>query len=87
MKKFIAELHLHTSCSDGWIKPEKIPALAKKKKLDIVAVTDHNTIEGGIRAKMACQNNDPLIIPGIEVSVPGAHILGYFIKHNILLIL
>lgn len=83
MKKYVAELHAHSTCSDGWLQPERIPGFAKSKGLDIVAVTDHNIVEGGFRAKKACRNGDPYVIPGIEVSVPGAHILGYFVTQNI----
>jgi len=83
LKKYIAELHSHSTCSDGFLSPEKIPSFAKKKGLDIIAVTDHNTIEGGIRAMNAYNKDDVYVIPGIEVSVSNAHILGYFVTQNI----
>jgi len=82
LKHYIAELHVHSSCSDGWLEPEMIPGIAKKKGLDIVAVTDHNSIEGGIRAEKA-RHNGCYVIPGIEVSLPRAHILGYFLRRDI----
>ncbi len=84
MKHYLAELHIHTTCSDGWMKPEHIPRLAKKKGLDIVAVTDHNNIEGGIRTKSARLRDDPYVIPGIEVSTKDdCHIVGLYVNKDI----
>ena len=84
MKRYLADLHIHTTCSDGWVKPEKISSLAKKKGLDIVAVADHNSIEGGIRAKQASGKDHAFVIPGIEVSVRGGdHVLGFFVEQMI----
>jgi predicted metal-dependent phosphoesterase TrpH len=83
MKRYLADLHVHTTCSDGWVKPEKIPGYAQKKGLDIVAVTDHDSIEGGIRAKKASEKGGAFVIPGIEVSLQNAHVLGFFIENKI----
>ena len=83
MKRYVAELHAHSTCSDGWLRPEEIPGLAKKKGLDIVAVTDHASIEGGIRAKEAMKESDAFVIPGMEITLPGGHILAYFLRDEI----
>ena len=47
----IYDLHVHSKYSrDSILSPEKIISVAKRKKLDGVAVTDHNTIRGGLAA-------------------------------------
>jgi len=74
---------VHTTCSDGWVPPEKIPGLAARKGLDIVAVTDHDNVKGGLLAEKARQDGEPFVIPGIEVTLPGAHVLGYFVRKRI----
>lgn len=78
-----SDLHMHTNFSDGKLSPEDLVAAAKEAKLNYIAITDHDTVEGiahlyehgyypakGIR-----------IIPGIEFSAHHPkheiHILGY----------
>jgi hypothetical protein len=68
------DLHVHTWYSyDSLINLKELVFYAKKRGLDGVAITDHDTIEGVI--KMTKQT-DFLIIPGIEVSSSKGHILG-----------
>lgn len=40
-----ADLHVHTTASDGLAEPDELPALAAAAGLDVVAVTDHNTLD------------------------------------------
>lgn len=81
-----ADLHIHTTKSDGTYKPKEVVYLAKKAGLSIIAITDHDTLEGIDEAIHASKIFDVEIIPGIELnSYDGkqdVHILGYFINHN-----
>ena len=84
----IFDLHIHTNYSDGLFTPEEIVDLAIKKKLNGIAITDHDTIDG-IESAMAYNNNliDSIyIIPGIEFGCiyknEEVHILGYFIDYK-----
>lgn len=61
------DLHTHSHCSDGKLSPEELVALAKANQVDVLALTDHDTIIG-IPAAQAAAGNDLTIIPGIEVS-------------------
>ena len=70
------DLHVHTCYSeDSLITLEELIKQLRRKGLDGAAITDHDTIEG---AKKILKSNidDLLIIPGIEVSTKGGHILG-----------
>ncbi|MGB9671899.1 MAG: PHP domain-containing protein [Candidatus Bathyarchaeales archaeon] len=68
------DLHVHTQYSyDGLITPEELIHYAKKRGLDGVAITDHDTIEGA--SKIAKATN-LIIIPGIEVSSLNGHVIG-----------
>ena len=43
-----ADLHMHTSASDGWPSAKELVDHAKHLSLDVIAVTDHDTIEGSL---------------------------------------
>lgn len=77
-----ADLHVHTTASDGEYSPEKIASLSFEKGLSAVAITDHDTIKGVPAALNAVKGLDIKVIPGIEISAvydPGTlHMLGYF---------
>jgi len=68
------DLHVHTQHSyDGLITPEELIHYAKKRGLDGVAITDHDTIEGALKIM---RRTNFLIIPGIEVSSLNGHVVG-----------
>jgi len=82
-----ADLHLHTTASDGRLEPKDIVSLAVKVGLDVIAITDHDTIDG-ITPALAAAKDFPslMVIPGVEINtdVPNGevHILGYFIDYT-----
>ena len=50
MKKY--DLHIHTNYSScSRINPKKLLKIAKKRGLDGIAITNHNTIQGGLEVK------------------------------------
>lgn len=86
----IADLHIHTTSSDGRWTIREILHRAGAKNMSAVAITDHDTIDG-IEELLALQTPYPVeIIPGIEFNTDTdeleIHILGYYIdiKHNVL---
>jgi predicted metal-dependent phosphoesterase TrpH len=67
------DLHVHTCYSpDSSITLKEVIKYSKKKGLDGVAITDHNTIKGALRLK----TRDIILVPGIEVSTLNGHLLG-----------
>jgi predicted metal-dependent phosphoesterase TrpH len=77
------DLHVHTTASDGAWTPEEVVRGALSGALDVIAVSDHDTTIGSIRAT-ACSQGTPLrVIPAIELSTSRQgrelHILAYFI--------
>lgn len=79
----LADLHLHSTASDGTQPPEVVVRLAAEAGLSTVALTDHDTI-GGVAAAMAEGSRLGVrVISGCEFSVKVAwgemHLLGYFI--------
>ncbi len=77
------DLHVHTTASDGLSSPAEVVHLAAEVGLDVLAITDHDTVAGISAAMAAAAKTSLRLIPGIEVSSTheGAeyHILGYFV--------
>ena len=74
------DLHVHTCYSrDSSITLKQVVSFAKKRGLDGVAITDHNTIKGALKLK----TRDIIIVPGIEVSTLNGHLLGLNITTHI----
>ncbi|MFB0563032.1 MAG: PHP-associated domain-containing protein [Candidatus Lokiarchaeia archaeon] len=85
------DLHIHTTCSQNRIwgpdaisTPKQVVKTAIKKGLDGIAVTDHDTVKGGLEAlKIARRiDKDFLVIPGIEVKCKDGDILGLGLTSN-----
>ncbi len=84
-----ADLHNHTTVSDGYNSPEDLVELAAEHTdIRVLAITDHDNIEGGQRAYEHWQaNRDRLaqieVIKGVEVSSLDGHIVALFIEEHI----
>ncbi|EKU60744.1 PHP domain protein [Acinetobacter sp. WC-323] len=65
---FGVDLHTHTLISDGTFSPEQLVQAAVDLKIQILAVTDHDTMDGLERAQNYAQDHDIQIISGVEVS-------------------
>ena len=77
------DLHIHSKySSDGVLDPEKIVKIAIKRGLNGVAITDHNTIIGGLKAKNY-ETEDFKVIVGSEISTERGEIIGLFLKEEI----
>ena len=80
------DLHTHSTHSDGSYTPGELVRYASKRKISIIALTDHDTVSGIDEAIQVGRETGVEIIPGIEVSVthePGTmHILGYFLNYQ-----
>lgn len=80
----IADLHSHSTISDGRLTPAQLVDLAASRGVRILSLTDHDIIDGLPEAfEAAARHPGFTLIPGIEMStdVPGneVHILGHFI--------
>ena len=77
------DLHIHSACSgDGHGSPEEIIRILKKKGLNGMSITDHNNIEGSLKA-LKIAPKDFIVIPGIEISTAVGHIIALNIKEDI----
>ncbi|HEX3014422.1 MAG TPA: PHP domain-containing protein [Methanobacterium sp.] len=77
------DLHSHSKySSDGILDPQKIIKVAIKKGLNGIAVTDHNTIKGGLEAK-EYETDDFKVIIGSEVMTTKGEVIGLFLSEEI----
>jgi hypothetical protein len=78
-----ADLHVHTSASDGDFSPEEVIRQAKEIGLAAVGIADHDTVGGVEEALEAGKKYGVEAIPAVELSSEfeqsEVHILGYFI--------
>ena len=64
----MADLHLHTSFSDGTYSPEQLTSEARRFGLSAIALTDHDTVEGCARMAAACESSGIEFIPAAELT-------------------
>jgi len=79
-----ADLHTHTTSSDGTTTPEEIVKLARDCGLSALAICDHDTIDGILPAQNAAGQSGLEVIPSLELSAENdnleVHILGFLIE-------
>ncbi|MCS7048987.1 MAG: PHP domain-containing protein [Verrucomicrobiae bacterium] len=77
-----ADLHLHTCYSDGLYTPVELVSAACRLGLAVIAVTDHDTLDGLEPVCRAAEGTAVRVLPGVEITaeVGGReiHLLGYF---------
>ena len=81
-----ADLHLHTTASDGRLTPTELVRLVAERGVPVAAVTDHDSTEGMEEAEREAARHSGLrLITGIELSADSpldeggdVHLLGYF---------
>ena len=79
-----ADLHIHTCYSDGHPTVRAVlDHVARRSRLQVIAITDHDTIEGALEARIHQHRYSFAIIVGEEVSSRDGHILGLFLERRI----
>jgi len=77
------DLHIHSQYSeDGIGSPNEIIKSLKRKGLQGMAITDHNTVEGSLQA-LKVAPKDFIVIPGVEISTADGHMIALNVKENI----
>lgn len=73
------DLHLHTHASkDSLMRPDRLIKIAKRRGLDRICITDHNTLDGALAAK---ELDPDFVIVGEEIMTStGGEILAFFVR-------
>jgi predicted metal-dependent phosphoesterase TrpH len=81
-----ADLHIHTTYSDGKYSPEQVIDLARRSGLSAIAITDHDTLEGVAPARIAAAGSSVEVIAGVEITTRHqgreVHLLAYFVDET-----
>lgn len=81
-----ADTHIHTSYSDGLMTPEEtVATIAGSSDLRVIAITDHDTVEGALAAQHFAQNHASKleVIIGQEISTGEGDVVGLFLKSTL----
>ena len=85
MTRRAADLHVHTTASDGLETPSRVVEVALARGLAAVGITDHDSVSGlaeALRRAAELGSDAPEVVPGVELDTDSAdgeiHILGYF---------
>ncbi|MGC8821189.1 MAG: PHP domain-containing protein [Fervidobacterium sp.] len=77
----LVDFHTHTTSSDGTLKPKELVEKAKLLNLEIIAITDHDTISAFHELDNVFDDPNIVVLRGVEISVEyptdSLHILGY----------
>ena len=77
------DLHTHTTASDGKCTPAQLVERAARAGVQVLSVTDHDTVSGCAAAAAACAEAGLEFVTGIEITAvvddTDVHILGYFV--------
>jgi 3',5'-nucleoside bisphosphate phosphatase len=81
-KREYADLHMHSTLSDGALSVEELVQLASRKNLKAISITDHDDLDSYEKALPLATELGIEMIPGIEFSAVhegrDVHIMGYF---------
>jgi len=77
------DMHMHSTVSDGRASPEEIVVTAIEKELDFIAVTDHDSFLGSVRARRAAEEMgaELVVVLGSEVRTTKGDVLVYCADH------
>ena len=74
------DLHSHSTASDGTLAPAELVERARAAGVDVLALTDHDTLDGIAEASRAVSGTGLQLVPGVEISVTWKamtiHVLG-----------
>lgn len=80
------DLHLHSNCSDGTLSPKDLVLAAQKADLKVIALTDHDIVDGIEEAITTGKDLGIRVIPGVEINTDygehDVHILGYLVNYK-----
>ncbi len=80
-----ADLHMHTNLGDGTASPRRVLDEAKRRGLKVIAITDHDHMEGAkhVQELLDTEGSDIEMIWGCEVTTREGHFLGLFMKRPV----
>ena len=78
----LADLHMHSYYSDGTMSPREIVEDAKKRNVQLIAITDHNVLDSYTELKEAAEEFDIKVIRGVEIDARFEDIVVHILAYN-----
>ena len=78
-----ADLHIHTTYSDGTASVPDVLTAVAQSDLRVIAITDHDTIQGALEARSLASEFGVEVIVGEEVSTQEGHLLALFVEDEL----
>ncbi|MBV8149670.1 MAG: PHP domain-containing protein [Candidatus Eremiobacteraeota bacterium] len=83
-RRFAIDFHVHTAHSfDSLTPPKLVIETARRRGLDGVAITDHDTVRGALETMEMNKHNDFTVIPGVEVTSDRGDVIGLYVTEDI----
>ena len=81
-----ADPHCHTLSSDGMVSPAELVEAAVAAGLDLIAVTDHDTMESVAETRRRGEEKGLVVVPGEEITTAWpaqTHVMGWFLERPV----
>lgn len=86
LRQLRIDLHSHSTASDGLLSPTHLIEAAVRERIDVLALTDHDTMAGIAEAQAAAERAGIHFIAGVELNTDAPkgelHVLGYYVPDD-----
>ncbi|TMG33415.1 MAG: PHP domain-containing protein [Chloroflexi bacterium] len=79
----LADLHMHSTVSDGWRDPDEVAHLAADRGVRVMALTDHDTFLGLARARSVAHRRGLGYVPALEVTTYPPNQMRHILGHGV----
>ena len=79
----LADLHMHSTVSDGWRDPDEVAHLAADRGVRVMALTDHDTFLGVQRARNIAHRRGLGYVPALEVTTYPPNQMRHILGHGV----
>ena len=79
----LADLHMHSTVSDGWRDPDEVAHLAADRGVGVMALTDHDTFYGIDRARAVAHRRGLGYVPALEITTYPPNQMRHILGHGV----
>ena len=79
----LADLHMHSTVSDGWRDPDEVAHMAADRGVRVMALTDHDTFHGIERARAVAHRRGLGYVPALEITTYPPNQMRHILGHGV----
>ncbi|HET9849251.1 MAG TPA: PHP domain-containing protein [Candidatus Dormibacteraeota bacterium] len=79
----LADLHMHSTVSDGWRDPDEVAHLAAERGVGVMALTDHDTVYGIDRARAVAHRRGLGYVAALEITTYPPNQMRHILGHGV----